>query len=216
MNLKFVESFLIEYSEFSIKPTGNDNLILSGELKRRIQFKEYEPQEISYSLTIVIPTDYPFELPSIYENKNQIEKISSNHINPDSSFCLGSPIRLKLVLKKSADFKSFFENCVLPYLYAVTINQKNGQGFIFGELEHGNEGLISDFKELFHLQTKESVYQMLKVLGNKRKTANKMNCPCGCGKRVTRCKYFDHVINMRKAFPRKEWEWQYKLIGGGI
>lgn len=214
MNLKFVESFLLEYSEFSIKPAVNDYLVLSGELQRRIQFKEYEPREMSYSLTILIPKYYPSGLPIIYENKNQIEKVSSNHINSDGSFCLGSPIGLKLVLKKNVDFKAFFESCVLPYLYAVTINQENGQGFVFGELEHGNEGLVSDFKDLFHLQTEENVYQMLKVLANKKKTANKMNCPCGCGKRVTRCKYFDYVIKMRKTFPRKEWEEQYKLIGG--
>lgn len=216
MNLKFVERFLLEYSEFSIKPTVNDYLVLSGEIKRSIRFKEYEPLEISYSLTILIPADYPFNLPIVYENKNQIEKISSNHINPDGSFCLGSPIRLKLVLKKSVDFKAFFESCVLPYLYAVTINQENGQGFVFGELEHGNEGLVSDFKNLFHLQTEENIYQMLKVLANKKKRANKMDCPCGCSKRVTQCKYFDYVIKMRKTFPRKEWEWQYKLIGGGV
>lgn len=214
MNLKFIESFLLEYSEFSIKPAVNDYLILSGELQRRIQFKEYEPREISYSLTILIPNDYPSELPIIFENRNQIEKVPLNHINPDSSFCLGSPIRLKLVLKKSVDFKDFFESCVLPYLYAVSINQEKGQGFIFGELEHGDEGLLSDFKELFHLEKSEGVYQMLKVLVSKKKAANKMNCPCGCYKRVTQCKYFNNVVKMRKTFSRKEWEQQYKLIGG--
>lgn len=214
MNLKLIESFLLEYSEFSIKPTVDDYISLSGQLQRRVQFKEYEPREISYSLTILIPTAYPFELPIVYENENQIEKVSSNHINPDGSFCLGSPIRLKLVLKKSVDFKDFFESCVLPYLYAVDMNRENGQGFVFGELEHGGEGLISDFKDLFHLEKTEGIYQMLKVLANKKKTANKMNCPCGCSKRVTRCKYFSYVIRMRKTFPRKEWEQQYKLIGG--
>lgn len=214
MNLKLVESFLLEYSEFSIKPIVNQSIILSGELQRRVRFKDYEPHEISHSLTILIPTDYPFELPIVFENKNQIKKVSSNHINPDGSFCLGSPIRLKLVLKKSVDFKDFFESCVLPYLYAVSVNQENGQGFVFGELEHGDEGLLSDFKELFHLEKTESVYQMLKVLWSKKKAANKMNCPCGCDKRVTQCKYFNNVVKMRKTFSRKEWEQQYKLIGG--
>lgn len=214
MNLKPVESFLFEYSEFSIKPMVNDSIILAGQLQRRIQFKDYEPLEVSYSLIIQVPLDYPFGLPVIYENKNQIAKVPSNHINPDGSFCLGSPIRLKLVLKRSTDFKAFFESCVLPYLYAVTINQENGQGFVFGELEHGDEGLLSDFKDLFHLERPEGVYQMLRILGSKKKAANKMNCPCGCGKRVTKCKYFGYVIRMRKTFPRWEWEQQYKLIGG--
>lgn len=201
-------------NEFSIKPMVNDSLILEGKLERRIQFKDYEPRKVSYSLTIQIPHDYPFELPVIYENKNLIAKLPSNHINPDGSFCLGSPIRLKLVLKRTADFKAFFEGCVLPYLYAVTINQENGQGFVFGELEHGDEGLLSDFQSLFHLKDTEGVYQMLRILGNKKKAANKMNCPCGCGKRVTKCKYFSYVIRMRKTFSRNEWEQQYKLIGG--
>lgn len=214
MDPKYIESFLCEYSEFSINPIINNEFILKGELQRVITYKENEPLKLFYSLSIHFSADYPSEPPIIYENKNQIQKVSSNHINPDGSFCLGSPIRLKLVLKKTPDFKYFFESCVLPYLYAVTMNQQHGKGFIFGELDHGNEGLISDFQDLFHLEKPTQVFYMLKVLSTRKKIANKMNCPCECGKRVTKCNYFNYVVRMRKTFTRSEWEEQYNIIGG--
>lgn len=214
MNLRLIESFLLEYSEFRIKPTTTNSLVLAGDFQRELQFKDYAACKVAYSLSIQIPPDYPFTLPTIYESEERIAKVPSNHINPDGSFCLGSPIRLKLVLKKSSEFKIFFENCILPYLYAVTINQITGEGFIFGELEHGDEGLISDFENLFHLKSSDGVYQMLKILGSRKKTANRMMCPCGCNERVTKCDYFSQVIKMRRLFSRTEWKEQFELIGG--
>lgn len=214
MNLNFIESFLLEYSEFRIKPTTTNSLVLEGDFERELQFKDYAACKVAYSLSIQIPPDYPFKLPTIYESEDRIANVPSNHINPDGSFCLGSPIRLKLVLKKSPELKIFFESCVLPYLYAVTINQITGEGFVFGELEHGDEGLISDFKNLFHLKSSKGVYQMLKILECRKKAGNRMMCPCGCNERVTKCDYFSQVIKMRKTFTRTEWKEQFELVGG--
>lgn len=214
MNLVYLESFLVEYSEFRMQPIVGNEIILKGRFQRQLQHKEFGLVDVDYLLSICIPFDYPESLPVVYEIENKIQQTSSNHINPDGSFCLGSPIRLKLALKNTSEFKAFFEVCILPYLYAVTVNQKHGKGFLFGELEHGNEGLISDFQDLFHLQNKTQVYQMLEILSARKKAANKMNCPCACGKRVTECKYFDDVVRMRKLFTRSEWEEQYKIVGG--
>ncbi|MGE7307561.1 hypothetical protein ACQKJG_27415 [Priestia megaterium] len=208
MQFNLLGKFLAEYSEFRMTPIVGNEIILKGNLNRQLHHENFGTINIFYSLLIHIPFDYPEKLPIIYESKAAIQPTPSNHINPDGSFCLGSPLRLKILLKKNPDFKFFFENCVLPYLYAVTINIQKGGGFPFGELEHGTAGLILDFKEFFRLKDSLQVYQMLKILSSKRKLANRMICPCGCKQRVTRCKYFQHILQMRRLFTRVEWNEQ--------
>ncbi|KFN13605.1 hypothetical protein [Bacillus pseudomycoides] len=214
MNFNLIEKFLAEYSEFSMTPIVGSEIILKGNLNRQLYHEDFGTINIAYSLLIHVPFDYPEKLPIIFESKGAIPNKPSNHINPDGSFCLGSPLRLKILLKRNSDFKYFFENCVLPYLYAVTINMQQDGGFPFGELEHGTAGLILDLRDFFNLKDSLQVYQMLKILSSKKRLANRMVCPCGCKQRVTRCNYFQHILRMRKVLTRVEWEEQMQLILG--
>ncbi|MFB5089358.1 hypothetical protein PGC35_19565 [Psychrobacillus sp. PGGUH221] len=212
MNLFLLEEFLDEYSEFSMRPIVDNAIVIKGNLHRELQHEFFGSINIDYSLIIHIPLDYPENLPLIFESKGAIPNSPSNHINPDGSFCLGSPLRLKILLKRNSDFKYFFEKCVLPYLFAVTINIHQNVGFPFGELEHGTTGLILDLQDFFHLKESSEVYQMLRILSSKKKNANRMVCPCGCKQRVTQCNYFQHILRMRKVLTRVEWEEQLQLI----
>ncbi|XMA23573.1 hypothetical protein M9428_00810 (plasmid) [Bacillus bombysepticus] len=212
MNFHLIQNFLSLYNEFSIKPIVGDEMVLKGNLNRKIHHETFGTINITYSLLIHIPFDYPEKPPRIFETRGMIPHTSSNHINPDGSFCLGAPFRLKIILKRNSDFKYFFENCVLPYLYAVTVNIQKGVGFPFGELEHGSTGLILDLQDFFHLKDPLQVYQMLKILSSKKKIANRMACPCGCKQRVTQCNYFQNVLKMRRVLTRAEWEEQLQFI----
>ncbi|WP_419957982.1 hypothetical protein [Psychrobacillus psychrotolerans] len=212
MNLHLIENFLTEYSEFSMRPIVDNAIIIKGNFQRQLYHEDYGTIDIDYSLLIHIPFNYPENQPIIYESKGAIQNSPSNHINPDGSFCLGSPLRLKILLKRNSDFKYFFENCVLPYLYAVTLNVQQKEGFAFGELEHGTTGLILDLQDFFHLKDSSQVYQMLRILSSKKKVSNRMVCPCGCKQRVTQCNYFQQILRMRKVLTRAEWEEQLQLI----
>lgn len=212
MNFHLIEKFMGEYSEFSMRPIVDNAMILKGNIQRQLYHESYGAIDIDYSLLIHIPFDYPENQPIIYESKGEIQNSPTNHINPDGSFCLGSPLRLKILLKRNSDFKYFFENCVLPYLYAVTINIQQKVGFAFGELEHGSTGLILDLQDYFHLKDALQVFQMLNLLSSKKKIANRMLCPCGCKQRVTQCDYFQHILKMRKVLTRMEWKEQLQLI----
>src|SRR5699024_10035666 len=137
--------------------------------------------------------EYPSVLPTVYEISKKIERISDNHINNDGSLCLGSPIRLKMVIKRSRRLAYFFEKCILPYLYAVTLKIEKGQPFVFGGLAHGDVGLIGDFQDLFHLSGYNKVHDMLLILSTNKKEANRLFCPCGCERRLSSCEYFKKV-----------------------
>lgn len=216
MIAKYISDFIRHYPMFRLKPSLENKIILEGIYENTLFHEQHGEVPISYKLVIHIPEDYPLSLPVVFEPSNRIEKISDNHVNYDGSLCLGAPIRLKMIIKRNVSLAHFFENCVLPYLFAVTLKINKGSPFIFGELAHGNTGLIEDFKNLFKLSEDKQVYDMLILLSKNKKEANRSICPCGCNKRLSTCQYFKIVQQMRKLFSRSEWEEQYSAVKRGF
>lgn len=211
----YVSEFIKDHTMFRIKPSINEEIILEGNYEDRLYHKEYGEVQVSYKLRIQIPEDYPGSLPEVFEVSNKIKKLPENHVNYNGSLCLGAPIRLKSVVKRNPSLTYFFGKCIFPYLFAITIKMDTGKDFVFGELEHGSQGLIEDFKRLFNLSEEKQVFHMLELLSKNKKASNRLNCPCGCEKRLSTCRYFEKVQHMRKRFSRSEWQEQYLLIKGG-
>lgn len=212
MRLKFIQSFIKDYPEFRIQPSHNDVIVLKGRTTQVLNHEAYGEFIVDYTISIHVLKNYPNELPIVFEESGKIKKDPSNHVNYDGSLCLGAPIRLKLILKKDPSLIYYFEKCVLPYLYAVTIMNSTEKGFVFGELRHGDRGLLDDFKSLFQLPEDKKVVQMLKILSVSKKQSNKSLCPCGCNNRITACSYFKKVLQMRTLLTRSEWEEQLNLF----
>jgi hypothetical protein len=74
--------------------------------------------------------------------------------------------------------------------------------FPFGELDHGKQGVIADYLNLFGLSTEEQIEQALSLLGVKKRLANKKPCPCGCGKRLGTCRFHHRINDFRKVAAR--------------
>ncbi|AXH99222.1 hypothetical protein DV702_05400 [Sporosarcina sp. PTS2304] len=215
MTIQYVSDFIQHYSMFRFKPSLDEAVTVEGNYQASLSHEQYGEVQINYKLRIKIPEDYPRSLPEVYELSNRIEKKPVNHVNCDGSICLGAPIRLKIVIQRNPSLTNFFEKCILPYLFAITLKLKTGKDFVFGELEHGNKGLIDDFKKLFNLSEVKQVCYMLVLLSKNKREANRLVCPCGCKKRLSTCRYFEKVQQMRKRFSRSEWEEQYLLLKGG-
>ena len=112
------------------------------------------------------------------------------HVNQtDNTLCLGSPLSLLLKLSKNPRLDGFAENCLVPYLFAISRKLKTGGSFPFGELAHGQAGILSDYAHLFGLKEAKNVGYVLELLGTKKRRANKLLCPCGCPSRLGRCKF---------------------------
>jgi len=215
MTLKYISDFIQHYPMFRLKPALEKALTIEGTYEDILSYEQYGEVPINCKLSIQIPEDFPTSLPMVFEISNRIEKTPDNHVNYDGSLCLGAPIRLKMVMKKNASLTHFFEKCILPYLYAVILKINTDKPFVFGELAHGNAGLIEDFKSLFNLSEEKQVHHMLFLLGKNKKEANRLTCPCGCEKRLSTCRYFKRVQQMRKLFSRSVWEEQYTSIKRG-
>ncbi|WP_172194789.1 hypothetical protein [Saccharibacillus qingshengii] len=133
-------------------------------------------------------------------------------MNPDGTLCLESPINLLGKLSAKPDLLQFAESCLIPYLYCVSHKLKNGGKFLFGELAHGPKGILDDYKQLWGLQSPEQVWMVLNAMKSHKREANKMLCPCGCGKRLGVCSYNRYLARLRKIAPRNYYKKQLDQV----
>ncbi|MFC3746975.1 hypothetical protein [Paenibacillus sp. GCM10012306] len=202
MNLNGALDFLNDYPEMGFRPIKNGELVLKGNFRFSANYVGGPKIEDSYDLEILVPKRFPYELPKVIELKGKIPRDHNYHINPDDTLCVGSPLRVILKIKNSNTLITYAEECLVPYLYAVSYKLKNGGDFIFGELEHGKKGILNDYCDILNLTNPKQVEKALRLLGIKKREANKMPCPCQCGNRLGAC-VFHHKLNLlRTIAPR--------------
>lgn len=105
--------------------------------------------------------------------------------------------RLMVRLQEEPTIQGFSNNCLVPYLYAMSLRLSTGHEFIFGELRHGLRGEFDDCKELLGLERDEQVLPALRSVFKKKRVANKNPCPCGCRQRLGKCKFNAVVRRLR-------------------
>jgi hypothetical protein len=207
-----VVDFLRDYPGMTIAPSIEDHFILKGIFKFKAAVKGLPEIEDSYNLVIRIPSKFPFHLPIVEEVDEKIPRDRNHHINPDDTLCLGSPLRLFKKLSRNPTINVFAEECLVPYLYAVSYKLRNGGDFIFGELAHGQTGVIHDYTQLFGLETREQVLSAIRLLGIDRRLANKQACPCKCGKRLGVCSFRKVINQFRQIAPSSYYREQLQNI----
>ena len=156
----------------------------------------------SYQLQIEVPKQFPRDLPRVTETADRIPRDPSYHVFPDGGLCLGSPLRLLQIVRRRPSLAGWAENCLVPHLYAVSHKLEHGGNFLFGELAHGKEGILSDYMKLLGLREPAQVIRALELLGMKRRIANKAPCPCGCGRRLGRCSFNASLGKLRDIASR--------------
>lgn len=201
MKIEGLLQFLIDYPCMSLRPTRNDETKICGQFHFKAKGVGKSIED-TFELEILVDRFFPSTIPEVRETGSKIPKTGDYHVNPDGTLCLGSHLRLKKVLFDAPDFVSFAEKSLVPYLFNVAIKLRDGEGFITGELAHGTAGIIHDYMEMFCLRTTSQVVYALKLLGMKKRIANKRVCPCGCGLRLGRCLVHHKLNEFRPAAPR--------------
>jgi len=201
MNLDSIglSAFLSDYPNMSVSVVtdGSTHLILNGTFDFVAKFKDEPETQDAYSLEIRVPDNFPLGLPKVREVNGKIPRDGKHHINPDDTLCLGSPLRLKMLSYDEPTLSGFASNCIIPYLYWITTRK-----FAVGELAHGDAGIIADYMALFGLNDPKQIAPALKLLGMKKRIANKRQCPCTCGLRLGRCKKRFTLNKFRNVSPR--------------
>lgn len=198
-----LEDFLASHPRMRIAEINNDKVELAGEYYLKAQLSGSQLIDRMYLLRLICPRDYPGKLPKVLDEEGYFPRNQECHTYSDGSFCLGSELKIKSLLRDDHSLTAFFEKIIDRFLYAVSYRIEFGN-FPYGELAHGEKGLIDDYGEMFGLEGKPSVLRGLQTLGKRKREANKLLCPCGCGLRLGRCDY-RFVLNEFRNIERRRW-----------
>lgn len=193
--------FLEAYPGMRVLPSSGDTLRLKGGFAFEADYEGGPLIKDEYQLQIDVHRSFPDTLPVVRELGGRIPRHADHHVYADGALCLGSPLRLHLLLHAEPDLVSFARRCILPYLYAATHREEHG-AYPFGELSHGRDGLLNDYARIFDVDSPEQAAATLSLLGIKRRLANKHPCPCGCGRRLGVCKFNARVRELREQYGR--------------
>ena len=199
-----VSELLRAYPGLSIKPASNGTLIVQGDFRFSAVEGDEKIEDI-YQLEIRVPGEFPGRPLQVTETNGRIP--SSYHSNPDGTLCLGSPMRIQLALAKYPTLPSFIKECLIPYLFGFSHYEKTGN-MRFPDLQHGHEGLFDEYMSILGVHSKPACLEMLRLLGLKKRHANKQLCPCNSGHVVGKC--HSRTLNqLRKSLSRTFWREQY-------
>tara|TARA_R110000823_G_scaffold55161_4_gene134848 strand:- start:316 stop:1011 length:696 start_codon:yes stop_codon:yes gene_type:complete len=198
-----LEEFLAAHPRIRISEISGDRVELAGEYQLRAQLAGGQLVDQTYRLRLVCPRDYPKVLPKVFDEGSYFPRHQDYHTYPDGSFCLASEIRVKSLLRDDHSLTAFFEKIIDRFLYAVTHRIEFGE-FPYGELAHGEQGLIDDYGEIFGLSGKLAITRALQALGKRKREANKLPCPDDCGRRLGLCDY-RFLLNQFRSVERRSW-----------
>ena len=198
-----LEDFLAAHPRIRIIEINDDRIVLSGDYHLRAQLAGSQLVDQTYRLKLICPRGYPGTLPKVIDEEKYFPRSQEYHTYGDGSFCLGSELKIKSLLRGEHSLSAFFEQIVDRFLYAVTHRIEFGT-FPYGELAHGEQGLIDDYGEMFGLSGKLAVLRTLQALGKRNREANKLPCPCGCDLRLGRCDY-RFELNRFRNIERRRW-----------
>lgn len=205
--------FLAEYPLMSFRPRAGRPPVVRGRFAFTARHRKVGEISDAFELEIEIPPSFPKGAPIVTETGGRIPKEADSHVNPaDGTLCLGSPLRLLQLLSEQPTLSGFAEKCLIPYLFAQSRKLAGSSTFAFGELEHGLSGMLDDYVALFGLKNINQALDALQMLGMKKRRANKLACPCGCGKRLSRCTFNSKLRRIRPVATRTWFRTEYKVI----
>lgn len=158
--------------------------------------------EDCYSVRVEVLLGPTERVPEVFETGGRIPRNADHHVNPSGALCLGSPWRIRQLLGRPPSLVALVERCVVPFLYAATWRAQGNEGYPFAELPHGRAGLLDDYSSILGLEGPVAIRQALEALALRRRIANKLPCPCGCGVRLGRCDYRFALDQLRRGMVR--------------
>lgn len=175
---------------------GEGGVVVEGDFDINAKATGFNLIQDTYKLKIVFSKDYPRTIPFVSEMDYRIPRNSEHHVYSNGSFCLGSELKLKVILSNAPSVPKFVSEILEPFLYSVSYKLKYDE-YPIGELDHGEDGLLDDYEQLFGVKGKAAVLKTLSALGKRKRVANKLQCPCGCKIRIGKCDFRFKLVDWR-------------------
>jgi len=198
-----LNDFLEIHKRMRIACTEKDWTVLQGHYELNAQYQGSAKIQDVFHLEIIVPLHFPKAIPVVYELGGKIPRESKYHVFVGGSLCMGSPLRLKMILYKEPSLLTFSEKVLTPYLYSFCHKIQYGE-YPYGELAHNALGLIEDYKALFKVHDEIGVLRALSALSKSLNVADKLPCPCCNHKFLGDCEYSTFLNGFRQGIPKKE------------
>lgn len=159
----------------------------------------------TYSIRIIIPDGFPFELPILMETSGKIEQTADWH-NINGVCCLATNAIIYNALGTPISLLKWMNRFVHDFLsnHVIKLNDKC---YATGEYPHYEEGILVGYKEIFGLVTDNEVVQRLKLICGITSMSRNEQCFCGSGKKYKRCFLLnrnEHYCNIPLSLLKKE------------
>jgi hypothetical protein len=158
----------------------NKEYLLEGSLHCYV--KSYEKLYDIFNVMIVIPYNFPKQLPSVIEKDGKIPRTIEFHVDKEGNCCLGTKIALLEYMHKNKimSFCQFLEQIIIMYFFQVKYFLVNGQWLEKPEA-HYTQGVIDSYKRIFNI----TQIELKKIAANKFKRYSK--CLCKSDRRFDKC-----------------------------
>lgn len=175
-------------------------MVLKGTLDFHVIGPADEEIADSYAITLIVRPGFPKVLPGVRETGGRIPM--DYHKLHGGELCVGAPTEIRLRLREVPTLLTFVEGFVVPYLYGYSHREIHGT-IPYGELAHGNDGIRQHLATMFRTKSIGQSEEFLRLAGLKKRTANKLPCPCGSGRRLGRC--HNRSVNQRRREIGRHW-----------
>jgi hypothetical protein len=139
----------------------------------------------NYEVSILVSSNYPMELPILLETGKKIERHEDWH-NREGICCLSTNAKMYSVLGKNITLFNWLEKFAHPFLANHVYRIKTGN-YANKEFDHGTEGIIQGYCEIFNVKTEIEVVERLELICGSKKLGRNDSCFCGGGKKYKKC-----------------------------
>lgn len=164
--------------------SGEDGYTLTGIVTMAKTYNEV-PLYDDYHLKIVVPSDFPMHIPSVFDTNNDVPE-EFMHFLDDGSFCLGAYCDLRSFLDTHPSLVGFIDEIVMSYLYSVSYFRTYGV-LPYGARSHGVKGKIEAYRERYSTDNDRVLAYLLFCLLGEIPYRGHCSCPCGSGKHLRSC-----------------------------
>lgn len=195
---KYLEEIKQNFPDLKLKCIENDHAIFEGPIAFRANYKGKGQIEDQFEVEISFSIDNFRTIPSAKETGGRIP--ADFHNNPDKTLCLGAPLGLRQKYSNDPTLRGFIENLLVPFFYSFSFKEKYG-AMPFGELSHGEQGIVEFYKELFGTDSELTILELLKIIVEDNYRGHWL-CPCGSQNRLRDC-HGPLIIEIKDQQPKE-------------
>jgi hypothetical protein len=169
---------------------------IEGKIKFNAVFGDISIED-QYDIQISLD-NFPDSVPSVIESGKRINRIPDNHIDSKGVLCLGN--RLECYEKCQESLVSFFDNLLIPFLYANSYKEKYKK-YPWPTLNHFSAGILQYYAELFE-KTELEISEFFENISILNTIKGHHQCFCGKDKKYRDCcrKHLIKIINDPKKY----------------